>query len=68
MRRIADPERWPVDLGDHLTLEHAATLFKRIDPAKASALPRDPETDAMREEMRAGRRADRPRHDVVCRG
>jgi gamma-glutamyltranspeptidase len=34
--RIADPALWPVDLGSHLEEAHAAGLFKRIDPAKAS--------------------------------
>jgi gamma-glutamyltranspeptidase len=34
--RIADPALWNVDLGPHLDPAHAATLFKRIDPAKAS--------------------------------
>jgi gamma-glutamyltranspeptidase len=34
--RIADPALWPVDLGPHLDEAHAAGLFKRIDPAKAS--------------------------------
>jgi gamma-glutamyltranspeptidase / glutathione hydrolase len=35
--RIADPERWPVDLGDHLEPGHALSRFKLIDPKKASA-------------------------------
>jgi gamma-glutamyltranspeptidase len=39
IRRIADPDRWPVDLGDHLDPEHAAELFGRIDPVKASRFP-----------------------------
>jgi gamma-glutamyltranspeptidase/glutathione hydrolase len=34
--RIADPALWNVDLGPHLDPAHAATLFKRIDPARAS--------------------------------
>ena len=34
--RIADPALWNVDLGPHLDRAHAASLFKRIDPAKAS--------------------------------
>ncbi len=43
--RIADPALWNVDLGPHLDPAHAATLFKRIDPAKASrygGAPADP--------------------------
>jgi gamma-glutamyltranspeptidase len=35
LRRVADPERWPVDFADHLTLEHAQKLFQKIDPRKA---------------------------------
>jgi gamma-glutamyltranspeptidase/glutathione hydrolase len=34
--RIADPALWDVNLGSHLDPAHAETLFKRIDPAKAS--------------------------------
>ncbi|MBA2301753.1 MAG: gamma-glutamyltransferase, partial [Acidobacteria bacterium] len=34
--RIADPALWTVDLGPHLDPSHAAALFKRIDPKKAS--------------------------------
>ena len=33
--RIADPERWPVDYGNHLDPAHAIERFKTIDPAKA---------------------------------
>ena len=32
--RIADPERWPVDLGNHLEPAHALERFKLIDPKK----------------------------------
>ncbi len=32
--RIADPERWPVDLGNHLEPTHALERFKLIDPKK----------------------------------
>ncbi len=32
--RIADPALWEVNLGPHLDAAHAATLFKRIAPAK----------------------------------
>jgi gamma-glutamyltranspeptidase / glutathione hydrolase len=32
--RIADPERWPVDLGNHLDPAHALERFKLIDPRK----------------------------------
>ncbi len=37
--RIADPERWPVDLGDHLDRAHALARFGLIDPAKAYVAP-----------------------------
>src|SRR6185295_7692690 len=33
--RIADPERWPVDYGEHLDAAHAVERFKLIDPKKA---------------------------------
>jgi gamma-glutamyltranspeptidase len=32
--RIADPERWTVDYGNHLDRDHAAERFRLIDPAK----------------------------------
>ena len=35
--RIADPERWPVDYGNHLDREHAAERFRLIDPKKVYA-------------------------------
>jgi gamma-glutamyltranspeptidase len=41
--RIADPALWNVDLGQHLDPGHAASLFKRIDPAKASRYGGRPE-------------------------
>jgi gamma-glutamyltranspeptidase/glutathione hydrolase len=37
--RIADPALWDVNLGAHLDPAHAASLFKRIDPRKASKVP-----------------------------
>jgi gamma-glutamyltranspeptidase len=40
--RTADPALFDVDLGPHLDPAHAASLFKRIDPAKASRYPTDP--------------------------
>jgi gamma-glutamyltranspeptidase/glutathione hydrolase len=42
LRRVADPERWPVDFAEHLTLDHARTLFKKIDPSRASRYERVP--------------------------
>lgn len=42
LRRIADPERWPVDFEEHLTREHAKKLFAKIDPKKASRYERTP--------------------------
>ncbi len=35
--RMADPERWPVDLGNHLDPAHALERFKLIDPKKVYA-------------------------------
>ena len=34
--RVADPALWSIDLGPHLDAAHAAGLFRRIDPARAS--------------------------------
>jgi gamma-glutamyltranspeptidase/glutathione hydrolase len=45
VRRVADPERYPVDFAEHLTLAHAKKLFGKIDPKKASILER-PQPDA----------------------
>ena len=45
LRRVADPERWPVDYESHLTEAHAKELFERIDPARASRYPRQPPDD-----------------------
>jgi gamma-glutamyltranspeptidase len=44
-RRIADPAHWAVELGDHLAPDHAAALFKKIDPKKASRSAADDNTD-----------------------
>jgi gamma-glutamyltranspeptidase/glutathione hydrolase len=46
--RIADPALWDVDLGPHLDAAHAARLFERIEPAKASryGAPAPPRTEA----------------------
>ncbi|HUE85189.1 MAG TPA: gamma-glutamyltransferase [Vicinamibacterales bacterium] len=41
-RRVADPERWPVDFAAHLTLEHARERFLKIDPRRASRYERVP--------------------------
>ena len=46
VRRVADPERWPVDFAEHLTREHAKKLFGKIDPKKASPLERPQPEDA----------------------
>jgi gamma-glutamyltranspeptidase len=37
--QIADPERWPIDLGPHLESPHARERFKLIDPAKTYVVP-----------------------------
>ena len=46
IRRIADPERWPVDYAEHLTPEHAKKQFAKIDPRKASRYERQQPDDA----------------------
>ncbi len=40
LRRVADPERWPVEFEEHLTAEHAKKLFEKIDARKASRYER----------------------------
>jgi gamma-glutamyltranspeptidase len=45
LRRVADPERWPVDYAEHLTPAHAKALFDKIDASKASRLQRQPPED-----------------------
>lgn len=37
--QIADPERWPIDLGNHLDPAHARERFKLIDPRKVHVAP-----------------------------
>ncbi len=37
--QIADPERWPINLGTHLEPGHALERFKLINPAKAYVVP-----------------------------
>jgi gamma-glutamyltranspeptidase len=46
LRRVADPERWPVEFEEHLTDAHAKTLFAKIDPKKAMRYERTPPDDA----------------------
>lgn len=46
LRRVADPERWPVEFEEHLTKEHAQKLFAKIDAKKASRYERFPPDDA----------------------
>ena len=46
LRRVADPERWPVEFEEHLTAEHAKKLFAKIDAKKASRYERQPPEDA----------------------
>jgi gamma-glutamyltranspeptidase/glutathione hydrolase len=45
LRRVADPERWPVEFEEHLTDAHAKTLFAKIDAKKASRYERTPPDD-----------------------
>ena len=37
--QIADPERWPINLGEHAKPEHAQERFKLIDPRKVYVAP-----------------------------
>lgn len=46
LRRVADPERWPVDFEEHLTDTHAKALFAKIDAKKAMRYERTPPDDA----------------------
>ena len=46
VRRVADPERFPVDFAEHLDLAHARKLFAKIDPQTASLLERPSPDDA----------------------
>jgi gamma-glutamyltranspeptidase len=46
LRRVADPERWPVDFEEHLTDAHAKTLFAKISPNKTMRYERTPPDDA----------------------
>jgi gamma-glutamyltranspeptidase len=45
LRRVADPERWPVEYEEHLTAEHAKKLFAKIDAKKAMRYERQPPDD-----------------------
>jgi gamma-glutamyltranspeptidase/glutathione hydrolase len=53
--RIADPALWNVDLGPHLDRAHAAALFKRIDPRKASRMGGAPPAESTTPPERIGR-------------
>src|SRR4029453_2371981 len=46
LRRVADPERWPVEFEEHLTDAHAKALFAKIDAKKAMRYERTPPDDA----------------------
>ncbi len=37
--QIADPERWPINLGNHLEPGHALERFRLIDPRKVYVVP-----------------------------
>ena len=53
--RIADPALWNVELGSHLDPAHAAGLFDRIDPSRASRYGgSQPETTGRRERIGRG--------------
>ena len=46
LRRVADPERWPVEFEEHLTVEHAKKLFAKIDAKKTLRYERQPPEEA----------------------
>lgn len=46
LRRVADPERWPVEFEEHLTDAHAKSLFAKIDAKKAMRFERTTPDDA----------------------
>jgi gamma-glutamyltranspeptidase len=46
LRRVADPERWPVEFEEHLTAAHAKQLFDKIDVSEASRYERQATEDA----------------------
>jgi gamma-glutamyltranspeptidase len=52
--RIADPALFEVSLGPHLDAAHAAELFKRIDPKKASVDRSTPEEGSRLERIGRG--------------
>ena len=52
--RIADPALFEVSLGPHLDVAHAAELFKRIDPKKASENRNEPEEGGRSERIGRG--------------
>jgi gamma-glutamyltranspeptidase len=52
--RIADPALWDVNLGSHLDAAHAATLFKRIDPARVYRDRTTPQGDGPPERIGRG--------------
>jgi len=55
VRRIGDPAHWPVEIGEHLTAQHAATLFKKIDPRRAAKLQDDDDEESAAPPTRIGR-------------
>jgi gamma-glutamyltranspeptidase len=55
LRRVADPALWPVDVTTHLEPSHAATLFGRIDPARALPFAEDADTTGQGQGDRIGR-------------
>jgi gamma-glutamyltranspeptidase len=55
LRRVADPDRWPVDFAEHLTPGHARALFAKIDPQRASRYERTtPDTEPFESLSRIG--------------
>ena len=55
LRRVADPALWPVEVGPHLDPSHAATLFSRIEPARAQPFADDVDATGQGQGDRLGR-------------
>ena len=66
LRRVADPERWPVEFEEHLTKEHAKKLFAKIDAKKASRYERHAARRSA-DDAHGAAAAHQHGHDVVCR-
>ena len=67
LRRVADPERWPVDFEEHLTARAREEAVREDRSEEGVALRAAAAGRCAGDAGRAGA-ADRHGHDVVCRG